>query len=127
MRRSLVLRPWCRIVQSTVLAVAAATFAAHIGDRVAAESVAMRWDGLIEHITAASQWGDQQPNGPSQLSRHSVSADGRYVVFTSDATNLPGGWGPAVFIRDRHAGETRLLLGMPALRPVLSANRPHLA
>src|SRR5262249_24387914 len=38
----------------------------------------------------------------------SISADGRYVAFDSDATNLVAGWnGPrAIFVRDLQAGHT---------------------
>jgi len=37
-----------------------------------------------------------------------ISADGRYVVFTSLATNLvPGDWGLDVFVHDRVAGATQ--------------------
>jgi hypothetical protein len=58
---------------------------ANRGDRVAAQeppSAAMRWDGLIEQISAPPpfSWSYPQPAAPSQLARHSVSADGRYAA-----------------------------------------------
>jgi len=41
-------------------------------------------------------------NGPSDSRRHAVSSDGRFVVFSSSATNLIAGGNPAaqVFVRD---------------------------
>ncbi len=41
-------------------------------------------------------------NGPSSSNRHAISGDGRYVVFSSSATNLITGGNPAaqVFVRD---------------------------
>ena len=118
-----------RAIAAPLFALAACTIFITRGDRVAAQApppAAMRWDGLIEHITAASPWGDQQPDGPSQLPRHSVSADGRYVIFTSDATNLGGSPGPAIFIRDRDTGTTQYLIGW-GKHPALSADGNHVA
>ena len=66
-------------------------------------------------------------NGPSQLPRHAVSADGRYVLFTSEASNIGYYSGYGVYLRDRRTYETRLLLGGPALDPVLSADGHHIA
>src|SRR6185295_6291817 len=50
-------------------------------------------------------------NGASFLSRHSVSADGRFVAFTSWATNLISGNTTAqdAFVRDRQTGTTELV------------------
>jgi hypothetical protein len=51
--------------------------------------------------------GGREADGPSHDAR--VSADGRYVVFTSDATNLVPGdlnGAPDVFVRDREHGTT---------------------
>lgn len=40
----------------------------------------------------------------------SMSADGRFVAFESDATNLPGASGyPQVYVRDRRTGKTTLI------------------
>jgi Tol biopolymer transport system component len=73
---------------------------------------------------------------PDLTSSHpSLSADGRYVAFYSDATNLlsPGvdtnGWGD-IFIRDRQAGLTERVSvasnggqqNLPALYPTISAD-----
>ncbi len=52
----------------------------------------------------------QQGNGPSY--DPSISADGRYVSFVSDATNLVAGDGngaPDVFLHDRQTGQTTLV------------------
>jgi len=118
-----------RVFTALLFVCAASTLIVNRGDRVSAQAppaAAMRWDGLIEHITAVSPWGDQQPDGPSQLPRHSISADGRYVIFTSDATNLAGSPGRAIFIRDRDAGTTQYLIGW-GKHPALSADGNHVA
>ena len=47
-------------------------------------------------------------DGPSQMSRHAVSGDGRYVVFTASAPAL-GYYGQALYLRDRRLSDTRLL------------------
>lgn len=41
-------------------------------------------------------------NGPSNASQHAISGDGRFIVFSSSATNLVSGDNPAaqVFVRD---------------------------
>ena len=55
--------------------------------------------------------GDEA-NGASTSSRNSISADGRYVVFASDARNLVAGdnnFATDVFVRDRQAATTRRL------------------
>ncbi|NWF72752.1 MAG: PD40 domain-containing protein, partial [Nitrospirae bacterium] len=45
-------------------------------------------------------------------SQPTISADGRYVAFTSDATNLaaiPGGSGSQIFVRDTQGNQTTLV------------------
>jgi WD40-like Beta Propeller Repeat len=46
--------------------------------------------------------GGVSANGPSDSTSHSVSGDGRFVVFSSSATNLIAGGNPAaqIFVRD---------------------------
>src|SRR3989475_9725369 len=46
--------------------------------------------------------GGAPANGPSDSTSHAVSGDGRFVVFSSSATNLIAGGNPAaqVFVRD---------------------------
>jgi Tol biopolymer transport system component len=77
-----------------------------------------------------------QGDGPAYAA--SISGDGRYVAFSSDATNLVGGDRnhlPDVFVRDLDFGTTRLASldrhGRPsrglAGTPVLSADGRHLA
>ena len=83
---------------------------------VKAQEPAMRWDGLIELVSGRSE---SQPttnppipaDGPSQMSRHAVSGDGRYVVFTANAPSLFGFNGPGLYLRDRRLNETRFLFG----------------
>lgn len=76
----------------------------HTGAETHAQAPALSWDGLIEHVTEVPFSLNPSPDGSSYLPRHAVSADGRYVVFTSDATNLGQGY-QAVLLRDRHTGD----------------------
>jgi hypothetical protein len=84
---------------------------------VEAQEPAMRWDGLIELVSGRSDGPPPSFNppipadGPSQMSRHAVSGDGRYVVFTANAQSLAGFSGPALYLRDRRLSDTRLLFG----------------
>ena len=68
-------------------------------------------------------------DGPSQMSRHAVSGDGRYVVFTANAPAL-GYYGQALYLRDRRLSDTRLLFagGGGDLRDaVISEDGRHVA
>lgn len=68
--------------------------------------------GALEIVSVASD--GTAADGPSSLAF--VSASGRYVTFTSEATNLAPGAGTSlmdVFVRDRKTGET--LLASPPL------------
>jgi Concanavalin A-like lectin/glucanases superfamily/MBG domain (YGX type)/Bacterial Ig-like domain (group 3)/IPT/TIG domain/MBG domain len=107
------------------------------GPVIEAQEPAMRWDGLIELISGRN---DMPPpsmnppipaNGPSQMSRHAVSGDGRSVVFTATAPSLAGFPGPAVYLRDRRMSDTRVLfagLDTTGLRDaVISEDGRHVA
>jgi len=80
-----------------------------------AQEPAMRWDGLIELVSGRNEY--PPPNltppipadGPSQVSRHAVSGDGRYVVFTANAPSIAGYSGPSLYLRDRRLSDTRML------------------
>ena len=111
-----------RVIITGLLAAVAATRP----QGTAAQVAEFRWDGLIEHLTAAAS--APQPNGPSRLSRHSVTRDGRYVVFDSDAINL-GPWGEpsAIYRRDRMTGQTERLFGMTGSDAVISGDGHHMA
>ena len=93
---------------------------------------ARRWDGLVELIsgsywTAPPATEPQVPaDGPSQVSRHAVSGDGRYVLFSANAPNL-GYSAPALYLRDRSTNDTRVLLGGPVQDAVVSADGNHIA
>src|SRR5262245_35222211 len=104
---------------------------------IEAQEPAMRWDGLIELISGRN---DGPPpsmtppipaDGPSQMSRHAVSGDGRSVVFTATAPSLAGFYGPALYLRDRRLSDTRMLFAgtdTTALRDaVISADGRHVA
>ena len=75
----------------------------------------MRWDGLIELVSGRNEYPPPNLNppipadGPSQMSRHAVSGDGRYVVFTANAPSIAGYYGPSLYLRDRRLSDTRLL------------------
>lgn len=71
--------------------------------------------GTTELASVSSQ--GQPGNGDSLLP--SISSDGRYVTFTSNATNLEPGSGPGAFVRDRLTGTTQWL-GFGSF-PVISA------
>jgi Tol biopolymer transport system component len=65
-------------------------------------------DGNVTRVSVAADGGD--PNGAS--SDPDISADGRYVVFESAASNLVAGdtnGAPDVFVRDLQAGTTTLV------------------
>ena len=65
-----------------------------------------RQTGLTERLSVAS--GGAQADGPSGWP--AISADGRYVAFSSAAANLvPGDTNQSwdIFVRDRETGETR--------------------
>ncbi len=66
--------------------------------------------GLTERVSVAADGG--QANGSSYASRHSISADGRFVVFASHADGLvPGDANrvPDVFVRDRQVATTQIV------------------
>jgi dipeptidyl aminopeptidase/acylaminoacyl peptidase len=106
--RAKYLLPW------SVVIVAAVSGGSSVN--VTAQGPALRWDGLIELISSRYDYPpptSTPPNpadGPSEMTRHAVSGDGRYIVFTANAPAL-GFYGPAVYLRDRRAGETRVLVG----------------
>jgi Tol biopolymer transport system component len=67
-----------------------------------------RVSGTTEIVSVSS--GEEQGNGTSEMA--SISADGRFVTFSSDASNLVLGdtnGAEDVFIRDRQAGTTEMV------------------
>lgn len=100
---------------------------------VEAQEPAMRWDGLIELVSGRNEFPPPSLNppipadGPSQMSRHAVSGDGRYIVFTANAPAL-GAYGQALYLRDRRLGDTRLLVAGGDIRDaVISEDGRHVA
>jgi len=59
------------------------------------------------YLASVTPTGEAQANGGSSLP--SISADGRYVAFASDATNLTPEHISGVFVRDREEGTTELV------------------
>lgn len=93
--------------------------------------------GTTERVSVSST--GEQANGRSEVSLwNAMSADGRYVVFQSDASNLvPGdsaGW-TDIFVRDRWDGTTTRVSvtyrggqsGGDSINPVISANGRYVA
>jgi hypothetical protein len=118
-----------RILRAVPFFLALATVAIPTA-RAGAQTADQRWDGLIEDITVSRGYFPPVPppsDGPSELPRHAVSADGRYVLFTAQASNVAYYSQYAVYLRDRRTFETRLLLAGPALDPVMSADGNHVA
>lgn len=102
------------------------------GVSVEAQAPPLRWDGLIELIsgkydyTPPTNLPPTPADGPSQMTRHAVSGDGRYIVFTATAPAL-GAWDNALFIRDRRISETRILINGQARDAAISADGRHVA
>jgi hypothetical protein len=102
------------------------------GERASAQEAPMRWDGLIELISGRYPYPTPaiEPPTPadaaSTMARHAISADGRYILFNSDATNL-GFSQPGLYLRDRQWNETHVLLAGPAQHGTLSADGNHVA
>ncbi|MBP2401034.1 PD40 domain-containing protein [Streptomyces syringium] len=69
--------------------------------------------GRVERVSVAT---DGTPGDGSTWDA-AVSGNGRYVVFSSDATNLVPGGNPTgsteVYVRDRRTGRTDILIGDP--------------
>ena len=64
-------------------------------------------DLSAQTTTRVSVHGPNRGNGPSQYAQ--ISASGRFVVYTSTASNLVDGdtnWASDVFVHDRETGET---------------------
>jgi Tol biopolymer transport system component len=95
-----------------------------------------RQTGITSRVSVSSS--GVQGNGPSGT-RPSLSADGRYVAFGSEATNLvandANGTAPDIFVRDRQLGQTELVsvnsAGVqgngPSNNPAISADGSRVA
>jgi Concanavalin A-like lectin/glucanases superfamily/MBG domain (YGX type)/Bacterial Ig-like domain (group 3)/IPT/TIG domain/MBG domain len=101
------------------------------GDSIRAQAALMRWDGLLEGISVTSSYyfgiNPEAANGPNRMSRHAISADGRYVLFESMAQNIGAYYDWWLFLRDRATGETRTITAGATHDPVLSADGNHVA
>ena len=64
-----------------------------------------RWDGLIERLSRPGQWYPESFVNP-QMSRHALSGDGRYFLFTAEVPNPPYPAAREFFVRDRMTGDT---------------------
>lgn len=86
--------------------------------------------GAIERISVGT--GGTQANGVSWIAHHNViSADGRFVVFRSGATNLVAGYSHQIYLHDRATGETTVLAPESDTgsnsNPVISADGRYVA
>lgn len=106
------------------------------GDTNGAVDIFVRADADPSTIRVSVGTGGAQADGPS--SRPAISADGRFVAFVSEATNLVSGDtnGKAdVFVRDTQAGTTtRVSVGAggaqadgPSSRPAISSDGRYVA
>jgi len=70
-----------------------------------------RLTGAVERVSIASDGSEGTGGNVFVPSNHSLSADGRYVAFMSDMTNLAAGAGPGyqLYRHDRVTGTTELL------------------
>lgn len=71
-----------------------------------------RLAGTTERVSVAKTGKEADENSAGNLSGPSISADGRYVAFESDASNLVSGDNnnaSDVFVRDRVTGETTVV------------------
>jgi hypothetical protein len=79
-------------------------------------------DAQITRVSVASD--GTEANGGSW--HPAISADGRFVAFVSNATNLdPGGSG--LFVHDRQTGETRRIAPHPSSGPSISDDGRYVA
>ncbi len=95
--------------------------------------------GSVELVSARHPaLGSLSPNGPSLFSAGCVSADGRYVVFASEADNLvlnDTNESRDVFVRDQvngtnflvSAGTNGLIGSSPSFEPTISADGRYVA
>lgn len=83
----------------------ASLFLVHLGPFLTTHFNGLAWAASTEVVSIASNgW---KSNGDSEWS--SISADGRYVAFASDATNLvedDNNYDIDIFVHDRQTGET---------------------
>src|SRR5207245_1850015 len=74
------MRTMPRALKIATLLIVASSLLLRRGAAIHAQSPAISWDGMIEHVTEAPNYIGN-PDGNSYLPRHAMSADGRYVVF----------------------------------------------
>lgn len=109
-----------------VLVLLSAAMAFVAAPEALAQSAPLRWDGQFELVSGIyRQYDPVTPgNGPSQVAQQAMSADGRWVVYRTDATNL-GFQGSAVYRLDRRTGEAYAITGgVPGLG--MSADGHHI-
>src|SRR4051812_42293791 len=84
-----------------------------------------RRTGTTERVSVGQD--GRQANDDSFLYPGAISADGRFVVFGSDASNLILD-GPGVYLRDRQAGTAdRLDLGLHNAQPSSASFSPSIS
>src|SRR6185436_15501025 len=114
-----------RAIRGVLLVLVGLILAGAHPDRIGAQGSPMRWDGVLEHISASGGWWGTL-TGPAITSRHPVSHDGRWIVFRADIPNDPYPASPTVFRHDRMNGQTEMLFGAAITQaPVLSGDGHH--
>ena len=85
------MRPTARALKTAVLLAVTFLLLVHRSNDIRAQSPALTWDGLIEHVTEAPYYNAPSPDGSSYLPRHATSADGHYVAFITSSDDLVSG------------------------------------
>lgn len=94
---------------------------------IVAQDASLRWDGSIERLSSTEEFGWPE-TGPARMSRHALSEDGRWLVFTMDVPSDSSLVSKRVFKRDRLIGFTQALFNASAAAPpAISADGNHIA
>ncbi|HEV3483829.1 MAG TPA: hypothetical protein VG106_00365, partial [Vicinamibacterales bacterium] len=95
---------------------------------IVAQDAPMRWDGSIERLSSTDGSWPAADISPAQMSRHPMSADGQWIVFTLEVPNYPYPPVKQFFRRDRLSGRSEMFFGASAAAaPVVSADGNHIA
>lgn len=87
-------------------------------------------EGVTTRVSIASDGTQGNSRSGSNIGNNQISADGRFVVFESEATNLvidnpvisPYGMPLGIYLHDRQTGQTSAVLNIDTALPELVAN-----